>query len=972
MRSYAPDRLFDRGGRLIASLRALAPEGPRRMGANPHANGGALSRPLDLPAFTDYAIDVPAPGAVHRESTRALGELLRDIYRRNPTSFRLMCPDETKSNRLGAVFEAENRCFEEPALAIDDHVSSEGRVMEVLSEHNCQGWLEGYVLTGRHGLFATYEAFALIVASMATQHSKWLEATAALPWRAPVPSLNYLLTSTCWRNDHNGFSHQGPGFMDTIISKKGTVARVYLPPDGNCLLSVADHCLRSKNYVNLVIIDKQPQLQWLAMAAAREHCARGVSIWDWAGTEVASEAEAGAKADTEPDVVLACAGDTPTLETVAAAAWLRSPRPRAARAGGQRRRPDAAVLAARAPARHARRAVRRAVHARRRRLLLVPRLPRRDPPAAPRPAQRRAVPRPRLQGGGHHHHAVRHGRAQRDQPLPHRDRRAPPRAPPAGRRRRAHRGVPAPPRPAPRPRRRPVRRSPRDPRLDLDRVTAMAAVLVLNGGSSSLKYAVFDGEREIEREIERATVDGVADPRAAVARVLDRLAIRPAAVGHRLVHGGPDHVAPARVDGALLAALRGLVPLSPLHLPAELAAIDAVAERLPGVPQVACFDTAFHRTLPEVARRFALPAALAGAGVRRYGFHGLSYASIVAALPPERLRRAVIAHLGSGASMAAIRDGRSVETTMGFSPTGGLVMATRPGDLDPGVLLYLLDHSPDHRYDARRLEQLIHREAGLVALSETTGDMRRLLELRATDPRAALAIDAFCYHARKAIGALAAVLGGVETLVFTGGIGERAPAIRAEICQGLDHLGIALDAAGNAAGAPIISTGRCEVRVMRTDEEREIARATRDVLGLPGAGRADPRTRGRSRRARPRVRRITTGARVERSAPQRAPAAMRARPVMRFVPRTERAPRAVLREECQDGCNSTERARIARMIACVTASARDCSGRHLVGPSPSVTRQRPPGCAPVAWRLLRCLPNQSTADRAGRPGARGR
>jgi xylulose-5-phosphate/fructose-6-phosphate phosphoketolase len=260
---------------------------------------------------------VPAPGTERHESTRVLGALLRDVYRRNPTRFRLMCPDETTSNRLDAVFEADNRCFEEPALPTDDHVSTEGRVMEVLSEHNCEGWLEGYVLTGRHGLFATYEAFALIVASMANQHSKWLEATAALPWRAPVPSLNYLLTSTCWRNDHNGFSHQGPGFMDTILSKKGTIARVYLPPDGNCLLSVADHCLRSTNYVNLVIIDKQPQLQWLAMHDAREHCARGLSIWDWAGTE----------AGHAPDIVLACAGDVPTLETVAAAAWLRSHAP---------------------------------------------------------------------------------------------------------------------------------------------------------------------------------------------------------------------------------------------------------------------------------------------------------------------------------------------------------------------------------------------------------------------------------------------------------------------------------------------------------------------------------------------------------------------------------------------------------------------------------------------------------------------
>jgi acetate kinase len=339
---------------------------------------------------------------------------------------------------------------------------------------------------------------------------------------------------------------------------------------------------------------------------------------------------------------------------------------------------------------------------------------------------------------------------------------------------------------------------------------------------------VFDGDRAVARD----AVDGVTDVRRAVLGVLDQLATRPAAVGHRLVHGGPDHVAPARVDAALRTALDRLVPLSPLHLPAELAALDAVSSRWPDAPQVVCFDTAFHQTLPPVARRLALPAALDAAGVRRYGFHGLSYASIVSALPPARLRRAVIAHLGSGASMAAIRDGRSVDTTMGFSPSGGLVMATRPGDLDPGVLVYLLDHG----HDARSLERLINHESGLRALSETTGDMRQLLDQRAADPRAALAIDVFCYHARKTIGAFAAALGGLETLVFTGGIGEHAAPIRAEICRGLEFLGIELDEAGNAAGAPIVSTGRCEVRVMHTDEEREIARATRRVLGETPAG----------------------------------------------------------------------------------------------------------------------------------------
>jgi xylulose-5-phosphate/fructose-6-phosphate phosphoketolase len=313
LRSYRPEELFP-DGKPVARIAAQAPAGDLRMGANPHGNGGRLTVPLSLPDYAKYAVAVPEPGSVRHESTRALGEMLRDVYAQNPKSFRLVCPDETNSNRLGAVFEGQDRTFEERTISIDDHLSPHGRVMEVLSEHNCQGWLEGYVLTGRHGLFATYEAFALIVASMATQHAKWLEVCAELPWRAPVPSLNYLLTSTCWRNDHNGFSHQGPGFMDTILSKKGTVARIYFPPDANCLLSTADHCLRSRNYVNLIIIDKQPELQWLDMPAAKAHCAVGAGVWDWAGNERPGE---------PLDVVLACAGDTATLETMAAAEWLR-------------------------------------------------------------------------------------------------------------------------------------------------------------------------------------------------------------------------------------------------------------------------------------------------------------------------------------------------------------------------------------------------------------------------------------------------------------------------------------------------------------------------------------------------------------------------------------------------------------------------------------------------------------------------
>ena len=317
MQSYRPAQLFDGQGRLIGRLRDFAPKGIRRMGANPHANGGRLSIPIELPPIDRHAITIPAPGRARSESTRALGAFLRDAYSMNPTSFRLFCPDETSSNRLGGVFEVEDRCFAEPTTSRDDHVSHSGRVMEVLSEHNCEGWLEGYVLTGRHGIFATYEAFALVVASMTTQHAKWLEASRCLEWRAPIPSLNILLTSTCWRNDHNGFSHQGPGFMDTIVSKKGTVSRVYFPPDANSLLSVSEHCLKSHDYVNLIIIDKQPELQWLTLEQARAHCALGASTWDWASN----------CGEEEPDVILACAGDTATLETMAAAQFLRKETP---------------------------------------------------------------------------------------------------------------------------------------------------------------------------------------------------------------------------------------------------------------------------------------------------------------------------------------------------------------------------------------------------------------------------------------------------------------------------------------------------------------------------------------------------------------------------------------------------------------------------------------------------------------------
>ena len=313
LKSYRPEELFDEQGAPVELVTRANPTGDVRLSASPHANGGLLTEDLDIPDFRDYAVDLTNPGGAV-ESVRRLGELTAEIYRRNPHSFRLFCPDETNSNRLGAIFDVSDRAFMEKVLPTDTHLSHEGRVMEVLSEHNCHGWLEGYTLTGRHGLFATYESFAMVSASQTIQHSKWLEEANQLPWRAKVPSLNILLTSTCWRNDHNGFSHQGPGLIQTVITQRAEVTRVYLPPDANTLLSVADHCYRSRSYVNLIVIDKQPQQQWLSMDEAIEHCTAGAGIWDWAGNE-----DPGA----DPDIVLAAAGDVVTMETVAAAEILK-------------------------------------------------------------------------------------------------------------------------------------------------------------------------------------------------------------------------------------------------------------------------------------------------------------------------------------------------------------------------------------------------------------------------------------------------------------------------------------------------------------------------------------------------------------------------------------------------------------------------------------------------------------------------
>ena len=312
LKSYRPQELFDETGKLLAELAELAPQGMHRMGANPHANGGLLLRDLRLPDFRDYAVKVAKPGTVTAEATRTQGEFIRDVVKLNATNFRVFSPDETASNRWGAVFEVTNRCSTAEIVPGDDHVAPDGRIMEMLSEHQCEGWLEGYLLTGRHGFFSCYEAFIHIIDSMFNQHAKWLKVANEIPWRRPIASLNYLLSSHVWRQDHNGFSHQDPGFIDHVINKKAEIIRIYLPPDANTLLSVTDHCLRSRNYVNVIVAGKQPQPQWLDMDAAIKHCSAGIGIWEWASNDQGEE----------PDVVMACAGDAPTIETLAAVELL--------------------------------------------------------------------------------------------------------------------------------------------------------------------------------------------------------------------------------------------------------------------------------------------------------------------------------------------------------------------------------------------------------------------------------------------------------------------------------------------------------------------------------------------------------------------------------------------------------------------------------------------------------------------------
>ena len=412
MRSYRPEEIFDGGGRVVPEITALAPAGDRRMGANPHANGGRLLRPLRLPDFREYAESVEQPATTAAEATRVLGGWLRDTMSANhdQRNFRVFGPDETASNRLGDLFEVTGRSWLGETSPVDDDLklSPDGRVMEILSEHTCQGWLEGYLLTGRHGFFSCYEAFIHLVDSMFNQHAKWLKVSAELEWRPKIASLNYLLTSHVWRQDHNGFSHQDPGFIDHVVNKKAEFVRVYLPPDTNTLLSVADHCLRSRQMVNVIVAGKQPGLQYLDMDQAIAHCTKGVGIWEWASND----------AGDEPDVVMACCGDVPDARDPRGGRHPSPARPRAAGAGGQRGRPHVAAARVGAPAWLVRPSLRRAVHHRPAGGVQLPRLSVAHPPPHLPATHPRQPPRARVQGGGHHHDAVRHVRAQRDRPVP--------------------------------------------------------------------------------------------------------------------------------------------------------------------------------------------------------------------------------------------------------------------------------------------------------------------------------------------------------------------------------------------------------------------------------------------------------------------------------------------------------------------------------------------------------------------------
>ena len=762
------------------------------MGANPHANGGLLKRELKLPDFHAYAVKVPSPGSVEAEATRVMGQFLREVVSLNAEArnFRIMGPDETASNRLDAVFDVTERVWMERIEPYDVHLAQQGRVMEVLSEHLCQGWLEGYLLTGRHGFFSCYEAFIHIVDSMFNQHAKWLKVSRGLPWRRPIASLNYLLTSHVWRQDHNGFSHQDPGFVDLVVNKKADIVRVYFPPDANTLLWITDHCLRTYDRINVIVAGKQPSPQWLTMQQAATHCDAGIGIWPWAGTETEG---------LEPDVVMACAGDVPTLETLAAVDLLRKAlpdlrirvvnvvdlmtlQPKEQHPHGLSDRDFDGMFTCDKPVIFAYHGYPNLIHR-----LTYNRTNHagmhvrgfEEEGTTTTPFDMVVLNEldrfhlaieviERVPGLGV---AAAHIKQQfRDALIEHtRYVRQP---------RRGHARYPGLEVAIPR-----QCRSARRP-LGNDTSYIMSdAILVINAGSSSVKFSLFEGHRwpgpkelicdgefdgighrvhfvakdnSAKSLADRYLTDG-ATHEDAIATLLSWIESKFAnhrliAAGHRVVHGGSLYSIPARISSTVIDNLRHLVPLAPLHQPHNLAAITAVSKLHPELPQVACFDTAFHHTQPEVAATFALPSSITNQGVRRYGFHGLSYEYIAGALPeilgPVAAEgRVVVAHLGSGASMCAMHRRQSVATTMGFTALDGLPMGSRCGNLDPGVILYLIQ---EKGMTPQAVTDLLYHSSGLLGVSGISDDMRTLLA--SEDPLAANAVAVIRLPDRPRVG----------------------------------------------------------------------------------------------------------------------------------------------------------------------------------------------------------------------------
>ena len=804
LRSYRPDELFDDHGALVPELAALAPQGDRRMSANPHANGGGPPRATSscrTSARTPWTCQQPGddvergdPGARRIPARR---------HRENPENFRLFGPDETASNRLGDVFSATERQWEAELLPTDDHLAREGRVVEVLSEHLCQGWLEGYLLTGRHGLFNCYEAFIHIIDSMFNQHAKWLKVTRDIPWRRPIASLNYLLSSHVWRQDHNGFSHQDPGFIDHVVNKKAEVDP-RLPAAGRELPAVGRRPLPA-----------QPQLR----QRDRRRQAAGPRLPD-AWTRRSSTARAGSASGTgpsndaggEPDVVLGCCGDVPTLETLAAARSCAPHLPdlkvRVVNVVDlMRLQPDTehphglsdhefdALFTADKPVIFAYHGYPWLIH---------------------RLTYRRAG------------HANLHVRGYKEEGTtttpfdmvmlndldryPPGDGRDRPRARPGGKRRTrasANAG-------------RPARRTRLHPRTRRGRpgdhqlgVVGGLSVLVVNAGSRSLKlHLVSAGD--------------------VAARVDSLDSVEPSqvtAIAHRIVHGGPRFRDPVVIDAQVREQIMELAELAPLHNPPALAAVGQAEQRFPGLPQVAVFDTGFHASIPPEASTYAVPKEWREDwGIRRYGFHGLSVQWAAGQVPVPRL---VVCHLGGGCSVTAVHDGRSVDTTMGFSPLDGVPMATRSGSVDPGALLYLLR---TRGADAAALEHTLNFESGLKALGGGSGDMRDLEgAVRAGRPAAELALAVFVHRVAGAVAAMATAAGGLDALVFTAGIGEGSALVRGRVCERLGFLGVRFEPALNAGAEPdcdIAATGSSvRVHVIRAREELVAARAVRELLG---------------------------------------------------------------------------------------------------------------------------------------------